>query len=61
MKVLNQTEIRFDARSMNENFARFMKSECPDVPFEFVPGEGMHTVEYWNEAIPGVLRFFGLI
>ena len=46
---------------MNENFARFMKEECPDVPFEFVPGEGMHTVEFWNGAIPGVLRFFGLI
>lgn len=46
---------------MNEDFATFMRSECPDLPFEYMVSEGIHNFDYWDREIITALRFFKLI
>ena len=46
---------------MNDDFAQFMSSECPDVPFEYIVNDGIHNFDYWDREVITALRFFKLI
>lgn len=48
-------------RPMNDEFAEFMKRECPDVPLKYEIRPGLHTFDFWDQQIQTVLEFFGLL
>ena len=45
----------------NEDFAAFMKAECPGLDHTYQVSPGMHNFDFWDREILTALKFFGLL
>lgn len=45
---------------MNQDYADFVKNNCPQMDFEFRISDGRHDFAFGNHEIQTVSRFFGL-
>ncbi len=45
----------------NDDFAAFMKRECPGLDHTYAVSPGVHNFDFWDREILTVLKFFGLL
>jgi len=45
----------------NDDFAAFVKRECPSLDHTYEVSPGIHDFDYWDREIVNVLKFFGLL
>lgn len=45
----------------NDDFAAFMKAECPGLDHTYQTSPGMHNFDFWDREILTALKFFGLM
>ena len=45
----------------NDDFAAFMKAECPGLDHTYAISPGMHNFDFWDREILTALKFFGLM
>ncbi len=48
-------------RPANDDFADFMRCECPNIPHDYQVRPGIHDFVYWDKEISVMLEFFGLV
>lgn len=47
--------------NQNEDFAAFMKRECPGLDHTYAVSPGVHNFDFWDREIVTALKFFGLL
>ncbi len=45
----------------NDDYADFLRRECPDLEHTYEVRPGMHNFDYWDGEILPMMRFFGLM
>lgn len=48
-------------RWANDDFAAFIRRECPELDYTYQVSPGIHDFDFWDREILTVLRFFGLL
>lgn len=61
MRILSMCGDNDPLLDMNNQFADFMKAECPDITYEYKITEGIHDFYYWDREIVTALKYFGLL